>query len=380
MYEIIEHYIEQLIKTSTNELFSWNIEKIVNHKPMSWNYVDGCMFNSLIEYARISKKDEIWQFVKSSVDSFLDENGNIKTYNINEYSLDNICESKVLFNLWENTHDIKYRKAIELTYQQIIEQPRTIESNFWHKEIYPNQVWLDGFYMVMPFYVNYLMLQDDVEVRKKGFNDILKQYQNVHTIMFNDKKGLYYHGYDSSKKMFWADVNTGLSKNFWLRAIGWYFVSLVDVYCLLKETEIKKVFACYIKELTDGILKYKDSTTNMFYQIVDEVKRPDNYVETSGSAMISYAILKASRLGILDKSYQNIGQLIFDGICKKMLKEENNQLSLEGICLSAGLGPNDKPYRDGSCEYYLSEPIVKNDAKGIAPFIMAYIELKRILC
>ena len=209
---------------------------------------------------------------------------------------------------------------------------------------------------------------------------IKKQYKNVHDIMFNSKKGLHYHGYDSSRESFWCDKETGLSKNFWLRACGWHMVSLVDILGYMDE-QIYEDYAFYktlLNETVDGILQYLDKDNNMFYQVIDKGSKEGNYLETSGSAMVAYTILKGVRLRALPERYQEIGLKIFDGICAKYLTDKNGDLNLGGICLVAGLGPENNRRRDGTFKYYISEPVVENDAKGVGPFIMAYTEVIRI--
>ncbi|MBR1442386.1 MAG: glycoside hydrolase family 88 protein, partial [Firmicutes bacterium] len=187
--------------------------------------------------------------------------------------------------------------------------------------------------------------------------------------------GLYYHGYDESKKSFWADKETGLSKNFWLRALGWYSMALIDTIEIMPESlskqanELKRIY----KEYIDSLLKYQHES-GMWYQVVDKGDLDGNYLETSGSAILAYSIMKSTRIGILDESYYQYGKKAFDGICEKYLSEKDGELQLDGICLVAGLGPEDNKRRDGSYEYYISEPVVQNEAKGVAPLILAYVE------
>ena len=365
MNKQIDKYIDSLLN-ATPEKPLWNIEIIKGSKKTSWNYIDGCMLSSLFELYKITGNKKYLDFVINYVNYFINEDGSIKTYEIEKYALDDINESRVLFDLYDITKDEKYKKAIEYTYRQIKSQPRTKEGNFWHKKIYQNQVWLDGIYMVHPFYTRY-----------SDSDDIANQLQNVRNIMFDESKKLYYHGYDSSKTMFWADKKTGLSKSFWLRSIGWLLVGLVDIYGYSNNQKTKEVASKMLKEGIEGILQYQDKESKMFYQVVDQGNREGNYLETSGSLMVAYACLKGSRLGILDKKYHNIGQEIFDGVIKKYLSEKDGTLNLGGICIMAGLGPDNNPVRDGTFEYYISEKIVENDAKGVGPLIMAYIETIR---
>jgi unsaturated rhamnogalacturonyl hydrolase len=375
MYKIIDDYIDKLM-TSAPDMPLWNVEKILQGKPAHWNYIDGCMINSLYELYKTTGLEKYINFIKKFVDYYVFEDGTIRGYDPLKYSTDDVCESRILFDLYNETKEEKYKKAIELSYSQVKHHPRTSTGNFWHKKIYPNQVWLDGLYMIQPFYVRYETIHG-----KKNYADTVSQFKNVRNIMFDEEAKLYYHGYDDSKQMFWANKETGLSKNFWLRSIGWFLVGLADCMDYMDEqmydefNTLKVIF----KEAIDGILLYQDKESKMFWQVPNFPGREGNYLETSGSSMISYAILKGVRLGFLPERYRQIGVEIFEGIVAKYLTvKEDGDLNLAGICLVAGLGPENNLRRDGSYEYYISEPIVENDAKGVGPLIMAYTEMKKI--
>ena len=375
MYSVINKYIDKLM-TSDPSVPLWNIESIRQGKKPAWNYIDGCMTSSLIELYKTTKDEKYIEFVKKFVDYYVFADGSIRGYDPNHFSTDDVCESRILFDLYDLTKNEKYNKAIEKTYYQVLNQPRTKEGNFWHKKIYPHQIWLDGLYMMQPFSTRYQTIKGS-----KDYSDIVNQFKNVRTLMFDEIKKLYYHGYDSSKQMFWADKETGLSKNFWLRSIGWFTVGLIDVYDYIDENykEERNIIAKLFKETIDGILMYQDEESKMFYQLPDKKEVEGNYLETSGSSMIAYALLKGARLNVLDKSYQAKGKEIFEGICRKYLSvNQDGDLNLGGICLVAGLGPENNLRRDGSVAYYLSEPIVENDAKGVGPLIMAYTEMIKL--
>lgn len=375
MNQTIDRYIENLINKSRPDAPLWNIESIKQGKTPHWNYIDGCMITSLLSLYDTTKTKRYLDFVKHFVDFYVFDDGTIRGYHIGNYSTDDICESRILFDLYDLTGEEKYLKAIYHTYEQIKTHPRTYERNFWHKKIYPDQVWLDGLFMVQPFYTRF-------ETRfnqKKHYDDIVNQFSVVRKRMFDENKGLYYHGYDASKKVFWADPDTGLSKNFWLRAIGWYVVAIVDVCAYMDDLDtLSSFFKPLLKEAIDGLLRYQDPSSKLFYDVVDLMDEKQNYLEASGSALISYAILKGVRLGLLDPSYQKKGQSIFDGICQMYLTEKHGELQLGGIVLVSGLGPESNKKRDGSFAYYMSEPIVENDAKGVGPLIMAYTEILHI--
>ena len=211
----------------------------------------------------------------------------------------------------------KYLRAIQFTYEHVKSQPRTEAGNFWHKLIYPHQVWLDGIYMMQPFYTRYETMYNN----KINYDDIVGQIKLVKKIMYDEKSNLYYHAYDESKSMFWANKETGLSKHFWLRAIGWYLAGIIDVYSYMEDESLRKELSEILKTSVDGLLRYQDESSKMFYQIVDLKDRSPNYLETSGSLLASYAILKGSRLGALPESYSNIGEEIFEGVVSSKLTE-----------------------------------------------------------
>lgn len=367
--EILHRYVNELLDKSTPQAPIWNIEKIRSGKPSTWNYIDGCMIKAIIELYHITGDQKYLDFADNFIDYFVQEDGSIKSYNPLEYNLDNVNAGKTLFDLYKLTGKEKYRKAIDTVYSQLKGQPRTSTGNFWHKKIYPNQIWLDGLYMGQPFYMQYELEYND----GKNCMDSYQQFLNVYRLMRNDKNGLYYHAYDDSRESFWCDKVTGLSNNFWLRALGWYAMALIDTIDIMPDSlkEQRDELTRIYKELIDAMLKYQDES-GMWYQLVNLGGIEPNYLETSGSAIYAYAIMKSVRLGILDESYYTYGEKAFKGTCDKYLSEENGELQLGGICLVAGLGGKDK--RDGTFGYYMGEPIVKNEAKGVAPLILAYIE------
>ena len=369
--EILDRYIDQLLEKSTPQAPIWNLEKIRAGKKPSWNYMDGCMIKAILELYHINKNEKYLEFADDFIDYFVKEDGSILSYDPKEHNLDNVNAGKTLFDLYALTGKEKYRKAIDTVYSQLKTQPRTSTGNFWHKEIYPNQIWLDGLYMAQPFYMQYEITYNDC----KNCNDSLQQFANVYNLMRDTRNGLYYHAYDDSRQMFWCDKVTGLSANFWLRALGWYAMALIDTMEIMPESlaegkeQLKKIY----HELIDSMLPYQDEDTGMWYQVVNRGGIKPNYLETSGSAIFAYAIMKSVRLGFLDESYFQYGKKAFDGICRTYLSEENGELQLGGICLVAGLG--NKEMREGTFDYYMREPVVKNEAKGVAPLILAYIEI-----
>lgn len=369
--KILDNYIDQLLEKSTPQAPVWNIEKIKSGGKSTWNYIDGCMIKAVIELYHITGNKKYLEFADSFINYFVNEDGSIQSYDPKEYNLDNVNAGKTLFDLYKLTGREKYRKAIDTVYSQLKGQPRTSTGNFWHKMIYPNQIWMDGLYMAQPFYMQY-----EVEYNNKAnCRDSYEQFLHVYDLMRDTRNGLYYHAYDDSREAFWCDPVTGLSDNFWLRALGWYAMALVDTMEVMPEemAEEKARLGAVYKELIDAMLPYQDQESGMWYQVVNRGRIQPNYLETSGSAIFAYAIMKSVRLGYLDERYFAFGRKAFDGICEKYLSEENDELQLGGICLVAGLG--NKEMREGTFDYYMREPVVKNEAKGVAPLILAYIEI-----
>ena len=374
---IFEKYIDELVEKSTVDVPAWNIEKALEGKAVGWNYIDGCMILALLEIYQTTGEEKYYEFANAFIDHRVREDGSISGYSVDEYNLDNVNAGKTLFALYDINGKEKYRRAIDLIYSQVQTQPRTAEGNFWHKKIYPNQVWPDGMYMAQPFYMEY-------ETRfngKKNYEDIFGQFHNVIEHMRDPKTGLYYHGYDASRTVFWCDKETGLSQNFWLRALGWYSMALLDTLdkcevCRECEKEYEYLKQAFV-DLTDSMLKLQDES-GLWYQLPALGGKEPNYLETSGSAIMAYSLLKGVRLGFLPEDYRVYGLKAFRGICNAYLKEKNGQLSLGGICLVAGLGPADNPRRDGSFAYYMSEPVVEDDAKGVGPLLLAYTEMRRL--
>jgi unsaturated rhamnogalacturonyl hydrolase len=349
------------------------IKNYQNYKE-NWNYEDGCILKGIWDLYKSIGEERYKTFVLKYLNQYIDINGNIKGFNPTRYHLDDINSGKVLFDLYEATGEERFRKAIEHLYKQITIQPRTKDGSFWHKDIYPNQVWLDGLYMVMPFYIKY----ENRFGSKEKLPDICNQFLNVRKYMRNIETGLYYHGFDESRKEAWADKETGLSSNFWGRAEGWFVMALIDVLEEMDEEMLKqyKELGEIFEEAILGLLKYQDSETGMWYQILDKGKQEGNYLETSASLMIAYGILKGCRLGHLLKEYRYYGLKAFNGTLEKYLIYSEGNPLLYGICSVAGLGNN--PYRDGSYEYYIGEKVVFDDPKGVGALLMVYNEVLKV--
>ena len=259
----IQEYIEYLLQNSDAEHPMWNKELVRSGKQNKWNYIDGCMITAILALYEITGDEQYFTFAKRFVDAFVQEDGTIRTYDVKEYNLDNINTASNLFFLYEKTGEEKYKKALDLVRSQLDDMPRTKEGSFWHKAIYPNQVWLDGLYMAEPFYMHY-----ETAFRKMGNSqDVLKQFQNVEKHMKDPATGLYYHGYDESREMYWANPETGCSANFWLRSIGWFTLALVETAQATDETLYfeKRYFQKLLENLIDALIPYQDESGMLIY-------------------------------------------------------------------------------------------------------------------
>jgi len=338
-----------------------------------WNYEQGLMLVALHQMWLHSGEEKYFEFVKNNLDQYVEESGAIKTYKITDYNLDNIGPGRALLELYQKTGAEKYRKAADTLRKQLREQPRTKEGGFWHKKIYPYQMWLDGLFMAEPFYARYAKLFKEPE----AFEDIANQFIIIADHTRDPKTGLYYHGWDESKKERWSNPETGCSLNFWGRSIGWYMMALVDVLDDFpadnpKRTNLIGIF----RDLSTALLKFRDENTQLYYQVIDQPNRPGNYLEASASCMFAYAMAKGANKGYLEKKFFVAAQETFEGVVKQfVISNSDGCLDLQGTCKAAGLGGN--PYRDGSFEYYVGESQCTNDMKGVGPFLLAAIEIEK---
>lgn len=339
------------------------------HKGMT--YEDGVFLLAVAAYYKVTGDSHYLDFIRHYVDRHVDPDGYIQNYHLEEYNIDNILAGNVLYLLMDQYEDPRYEKAVRLLREQLRTHPRTNSGSFWHKLRYPYQIWLDGLYMGQPFYLAYGLRTNDSDI----VSDVLRQVDNARRYLWDPKRQLYCHAYDEKKVMQWASKETGMSPNVWGRSVGWFAMALVESYELLPEmmsSERKKLSGLLV-ELIEGMKPFQDPISKMWYQIVDKPKLERNYLETSGSAMLAYAMLKGARLGMLDRMYRIDGESTLSGIEKTVLKIVDQHYVLGGTCKVAGL---DNDLRDGSDEYYLSEPIVSNEIKGVGPFLFAQAEIK----
>lgn len=362
----LENYFKEFMSTYRGQ--DEYLVEIEGQTVFEWNYEDGCLFLGTAAMYRATGDEEYLKYIEKMVSPYVKENGEIISYHIEEYNLDFINAGRIFYFLYDITGEERYKKACHTLMTQLKYQPRLKTGNFWHKLIYPFQVWLDGLYMGQPFYLEY----ENRWGGRQHYYDILNQFNQVRAYLYDEKTGLYYHAYDEYKERVWADPKTGLSPNFWLRSIGWYLMALADCYELVPEElyDVKAQFARLLREAVHGILRWQDEKTGLFYQLPVLPEETGNYLETSGSLMAAYAILKGCIQGaLLYDKYFDTGKQIYEAVLKqKFYQDEAKKFHLSGTCMVAGLGPGKE--RDGSVSYYLSEPVVDDDVKAVGILMM----------
>lgn len=351
----------------------WKDSFALDGKPAKWTYDQGVILEGIEAIWQQTADPLYFNYLKKSMDFFVAEDGSIKTFKLEDHNIDNVKNGRALLALFRVTGNKKYWTAATILREQLRTQPRTIEGGFWHKKVYPYQMWLDGLYMGEPFYAEYAMLAHE----DSAFNDIGNQFTWMETHARDTKTGLLSHGWDESKNEKWSDKNTGRSPEFWARAMGWYAMALVDVLENFPANHPQRKKLIDILERTvNAIEKVQDKKTGAWFDILDKPFAPKNYIEASASSMFVYAIAKGVRLGFIPPKKLNIATKGWEGIKNNFIKTEAGQTNLYGTVKVSGLGG--KPYRDGSVAYYLDEPVIVNDPKGVGAFLKAAVEMEMI--
>lgn len=341
----------------------WTLD--FNAKP-KWEYTHGLIMMSMDRVWKDTGEDKYYDYIRTFVDFMIDENGVIKTYKQIDYNIDRVNGGKFLIDMYQATGEEKFKLALEQLRDQMREHPRNSENGFWHKKVYPHQMWLDGLYMGSPFLAQYAATFDEPAL----FDDVVNQILVMDKYGYSEETGLYHHAYDESKTEKWADSETGLSTNYWGRSIGWFGMALVDVLDYLPQDHPQRAEIISIaQKLAKGIIKYQHES-GTWYQVVDQGDREENYLEASATSMFAYFLLKGAEKGYLSQEFKTAGIKAYQGILNEFIrKDDDGGISITQVCGVAGLGGN--PYRDGSYEYYVNEIIRDNDPKGVGPFILA---------
>ena len=341
---------------------------------LKWDYCHGLELQAMLDVYDRYGDEKFYKYALAYADTMVNADGSIKKYKLEEYSLDRVNSGKFIFRIYEQTKDVKYKKALDLMRSQFDGHPRNADGGFWHKKVYPNQVWLDGIYMGAPFYAEYAFRNNQVEV----YPDVVNQFLMAARHTYDPKNGLYRHACDVSRKERWADPVTGQSQHCWGRALGWYAMAFVDALEFIPEHEAgRDSMLVILNNVAIQIKRLQDAKTGLWYQVLDKSGEPGNYLESSCSAMFVYSLFKGVRKGYIDKSYLQVAIKGYEGILKHFIEvDENGLVSITQACAVAGLGG--KNYRMGDYTYYINETIRANDAKAVGPFIMASLEYERL--
>lgn len=343
-----------------------------------WNYTLGLVTLANQHLFNYTHEEKYWKYSSSYADQLIDKEGNILGgYQLERYSLDLVNSGKLLFDIYSKTRDERYKKAMDLLHKQLETHPRNSDGGYWHKLNYPWQMWLDGVYMADPFSAQYGMTFNLPE----AIDDAILQVELIQKHTFDPHTGLNFHGFDEKRQQFWANKETGCSSHVWGRAQGWYCMALVDILDFIPENHSKRAeFIQNLQQVYAAVLRAQEPKSGVWWQVMDQPEGEGNYLESTCSAMFVYSFAKAYRKGYVGEEFIEAATKGFEGILKQFIKENlDGTISITQCCAVAGLGGRNPEDRDGSYEYYLSEPIREDDAKAVGPFILAGIELQKIL-
>ena len=352
-----------------------------------WSYVMGIEMEGMLDTYEHYKEgnNAILDYLKEYPAKMIDEKGNITGYKYEDFNLDNVRTAKFILRMHNLFPTKGTEKALKTLFKQLQNQPRTKEGVYWHKAIYANQVWLDGIFMGLPFYCNYAVQTMKPKKAEKYLNDAVDQMVKTDNRTYDEKTQLWKHAWDETHQQFWANKEDGKSQHCWARALGWYVMAMTECLDAMPENYARRQEVIdLLNKAMKSVVKYQDKKTGVWYDVLD-VKSDKNYLESTASSMFAYVLLKGYRKGYLSEEYLKAGVKAYNGILKQFIKVNTDKtISLTRCCAVSGLGPGPGPYvkkpnykRDGSFEYYMSEPIRDNDAKGVGPFIWASLEMEQ---
>lgn len=352
-----------------------------------WSYVMGIEMEGMLDTYEHYKEgnNAILDYLKEYPAKMIDEKGNITGYKYEDFNLDNVRTAKFILRMHNLFPTKGTEKALKTLFKQLQNQPRTKEGVYWHKAIYANQVWLDGIFMGLPFYCNYAVQTMKPKKAEKYLNDAVDQMVKTDYRTYDEQTQLWKHAWDETHQQFWANKEDGKSQHCWARALGWYVMAMTECLDAMPENYARRQEVIdLLNKAMKSVVKYQDKKTGVWYDVLD-VKSDKNYLESTASSMFAYVLLKGYRKGYLSEEYLKAGVKAYNGILKQFIKvNADKTISLTRCCAVSGLGPGPGPYvkkpnykRDGSFEYYMSEPIRDNDAKGVGPFIWASLEMEQ---
>ena len=361
-------------------------------KKPRWSYVMGIELEAMLDTYLKYGGDDIRKYCQLYTDTMINTKGEIRTYKLEDYNLDQIRTGHFVARMYEKYPEAKNLAAMKTLMKQLDKQPRTKEGVYWHKAIYAYQVWLDGIFMGLPYRCLTARMLLKPKKAQRIYDDAVNQISKTYERTLDPKTGLNRHAWDETHEMFWADKETGLSQHCWGRAQGWYTMALIELLDAMPEDYERRgeVIELLRKDL-DAVIKWQDKETGLWYQVMDQPGRKGNYLESTCSSMFAYVLMKATNKGYLGEKYLLAGKKAYQGILKNFIRvNADKTISLTNCCAVAGLGPGmseavkkaapnvkENKRRDGSYDYYLSEPVRDNDAKCVGPFIWASLEYEK---
>ena len=353
-----------------------------------WNYAVGIELEGLLDTYRVHGDDSILNYLHTYRQKMIDERGDVVGYDYNAFNLDNVRPAKFILRMQQYGARKGEKIALKTFMKQLLNQPRTREGVFWHKAIYANQVWLDGIFMGLPFYCDYAVKNCSPRKARRILDDAVNQMMQTDRRTYDEKTGLWKHAWDETHRQFWANPLTGQSRHTWARALGWYVMAMTECLDVMPDDYPRKAeVVALLQKVMKAVVQYQDKKSGVWYDVLD-VESPKNYLESTASCMFAYVLLKGSRMGWLDTDFNEAGKRAYEGILKRFIRvNKDRTITLTDCCSVSGLGPGKGPFvpagkenykRDGSFDYYMSEPIRDNDAKGIGPFIWASLEMERL--
>lgn len=334
-----------------------------------WNYTQGLMLQAILAVGQRTGDSRAVDYVERYYGRLVRDDGSIEGYRPHVFNIDHVNPGKTLLRLHKLRPQPRYRAALDLLRGQLREHPRTREGGYWHKQIYPHQMWLDGLYMGAAFAAEYAAAFGE----QATFDDVVSQFVLMEKVARDDRSGLLYHAWDESRGMRWADLASGRSPHFWGRAMGWYAMGLVDALEFLPRDHPRRgELVAILGRLAEAVTRVQDPG-GAWWQVLDQPGREGNYREASASAMFTYALTKGVRLGVLDERHLATARRGWDALLREFVATDAAGLvDVNRICIVAGLGG--LPYRSGSYEYYVGERVGSNDPKAVGPFVLAALE------
>mgnify|MGYP003590445067 CR=1 FL=1 len=373
------HYSEWMVASEMARFPNSNCLSSRTSTP-KWNYDGAVELESMLDTYLLypNGNDAIKKYADGFADFMISADGSIYGYKLSDYTLDRVRPGKVILKLYDLNHRAQDSLAIEMLMKQLDTHPRTKAGPWWHKKTYHDQVWLDGIYMGLPLYVM-AAPRFRADKLKAYDDDAVMQFVVADSCTYDETTDMWKHAWDESRTLFWADKNTGRSQHSWGRAMGWYAMSLIEVLDELPQGYVgRDTLISIFRHYMSSVVKCQDEESGVWHDVLD-VTDSRNYLESTCSAMFTYCLLKGVRLGYLDDSFKAYGLRAYEGLLEKFVKKNSDgTITLTNCCSAAGLGPESNTKRDGSFEYYISEPVVDNDPKGVGPFIWASLEMERL--